>query len=83
MCSRCLGSMPLNGSSSSRISGLCTSAAATLIRCRMPLEYVEILRSCAGDISVRPIAHWAARSGLESLCSFAVAVTNCSPVRNA
>ena len=38
MCSRCLGSMPLNGSSSSRISGSWTSAAATLIRCRMPLE---------------------------------------------
>ena len=38
MCSRCRGSMPLNGSSSSSSSGSCTSAAATLIRCRMPLE---------------------------------------------
>ena len=38
MCSRCRGSMPLNGSSSSRISGSCTSAAATLMRWRMPLE---------------------------------------------
>ncbi len=38
MCSRWRGSMPLNGSSSTRISGSCTSAAATLMRCRMPLE---------------------------------------------
>ena len=35
---RCRGSMPLNGSSSSRTSGSWTSAAATSIRCRMPLE---------------------------------------------
>src|SRR6202000_280460 len=45
MCSRCRGSIPLKGSSSSRTSGSCTSAAATLIRWRMPLEYVAILRA--------------------------------------
>ena len=36
------GSMPLNGSSSSSTDGWCTSDDAILIRCRMPLEYVEI-----------------------------------------
>ena len=39
--------MPLNGSSSSSTDGSCTSAEAILTRCRMPLEYVEIFRSCA------------------------------------
>ena len=38
MCSRCRGSMPLNGSSSSRIDGSWTSAAAILTRWRMPFE---------------------------------------------
>jgi hypothetical protein len=38
MCSRCRGSIPSNGSFRSRTSGSCTRAAATLIRCRMPLE---------------------------------------------
>src|SRR5215467_2029428 len=36
--SRCLGSIPLNGSSSSSTRGSCTNAAATLIRCRIPFE---------------------------------------------
>ena len=38
MCSRWRGSMPLNGSSSSRMRGSWTSAAASLARWRMPFE---------------------------------------------
>ena len=37
MWSRWRGSMPLNGSSRTSAGGSWTSAAATLIRCRMPL----------------------------------------------
>ena len=56
MCSRWRGSIPLNGSSSSSTCGSCTSAAATRVRCRMPLEYVPIRRSCASVISTSSIA---------------------------
>ena len=38
MCSRWRGSIPLNGSSSSRIGGSWTSAAAIFVRCRIPFE---------------------------------------------
>ena len=78
---RCRGSMPLNGSSSSSTGGSCTSAEAILIRCRMPLEYVEISRSWASVISIMAIARWAAAPGSASPCSSALATTNCRPVR--
>ena len=81
MCIRCRGSMPLNGSSSSSTCGSCTSAAATRVRCRMPLEYVSIRRSCASVISTSSSARCAAASGSGSLCSFALASTNSHAVR--
>lgn len=83
MCSRWRGSMPLNGSSSSSTFGSCTSAAATLARWRMPLEYVWIGRSAAAVISTSSSARSAAALGSGSLCSFAEAVTNSRAVRNA
>ena len=76
MCIRWRGSMPLNGSSSSSTSGSCTSAAATRVRCRMPLEYVSIRRSCARLISTSSSARLAAAAGSGSRCSFALASTN-------
>jgi hypothetical protein len=80
-CIRWRGSIPLNGSSSSSTAGSCTSDDAILIRCRMPLEYVEIERSCASLISTSPIDHSAAAPGACSPCSSALATTNCRPVR--
>ena len=61
MCSRWRGSIPLNGSSSSRMRGSWTSAAASLARWRMPLEYVRIGRSAASVSSTVAIARSAAR----------------------
>ena len=63
MCSRWRGSMPLNGSSSSRIGGSWTSAPASLARWRMPFEYVPIGRSAASVRSTVAIARAAAASG--------------------
>ena len=59
-CMRWRGSMPLKGSSSSSSDGSWTSADAIFTRWRMPLEYVEILRSCAYSISTVASARWAA-----------------------
>ena len=73
--------MPLNGSSSSSTDGWCTSDDAILIRCRMPLEYVEIDRSCASVISTSAIDVWAAAPGSARPCSSALATTNWRPVR--
>ena len=81
MCIRWRGSMPLNGSSSSSTDGSCTSAAATRVRWRMPLEYVSSRRSCASVISTSSIARRAAASGSASRCSLALASTNSQPVR--
>ena len=58
------GSMPLNGSSSSSTCGSCTSAPATLARCRMPLEYVPIGRFSASSRSTARIAARAAASAV-------------------
>ncbi len=74
--------MPLNGSSSSSTSGSCTSAAATLIRWRMPLEYVEIRRPAASAMSAISIARPVAAPTFGRPCSLALARTNFSPVRN-
>ena len=82
MCIRWRGSMPLNGSSSSSTCGSCTSAAATRVRCRMPLEYVldpPVLRVGHLDQVERPARPPPAGSG--SLCSFALASTNSRAVR--
>ena len=76
MCIRWRGSMPLNGSSSSSTCGSCTSAAATRVRCRMPLENVSIRRSCASVISTRSSARAAAAAGSGSFCILAQASTN-------
>ena len=75
------GSMPLKGSSSSSTAGSCTSAEAILIRCRMPLEYVEMVRSCASVISIVAIARCAAAPASASPCSSAFTSTNRRPVR--
>ena len=56
MCSRWRGSIPLNGSSRSRIRGSWTSAPASLARWRIPLEYVPIGRSAASVRSTVAIA---------------------------
>ena len=63
MCSRWRGSMPLNGSSSSRTLGSWTSAPASLARWRMPFEYVPIGRSAASVSSTVAIAAWPRPSG--------------------
>ena len=73
--------MPLKGSSSSSTGGSCTSAVAILTRCLMPLEYVEMSRSCASVISTVSSARRAAASGSASRCSSALASTNSQPVR--
>ena len=82
ICSRCRGSMPLNGSSRTSTCGSCTSAAATRVRCRIPLEYVSMRRSCASVISTRDSARRAAASGSGNRCSLALASTNSQAVRN-
>ena len=51
MCSRCRGSAPLNGSSSSSTSGSWTSAAAILMRCFIPFEYPPVDRCAASSRS--------------------------------
>ncbi len=63
MCSRCRGSIPLNGSSSSSTVGSWTSAAATRARWRMPLEYVPCLRCQASCNSTCPSARSVAARG--------------------
>ena len=79
-CTRCRGSMPLKGSSSSSTVGSWTSEAATLIRCRIPLEYVRDGRSARR--SSRPCRSTPrGRAGLARRCSFAFATTNSRPVR--
>ena len=47
------GSSPVSGSSSTSTGGSCTSACATLTRCRMPLEYVGSRRVSDGSRSNR------------------------------
>lgn len=71
--------MPLKGSSRSSTDGSWTSADAIFTRWRMPLLYVEILRSCAYSISTVASALCAAAS--PSPCSSALATTNSRPVR--
>lgn len=73
------GSMPLKGSSSSSSDGSWTRADAILTRWRMPLEYVEILRSCAYSISTVASAFCAALAPRP--CNSALATTNSRPVR--
>ena len=79
MCSRWRGSMPLNGSSSSRIRGSWTSAPASLARWRMPLEYVPIGRSAASVRSTVAIARAAASSGSATPWRRALSRANSQP----
>ena len=81
MCSRWRGSMPLNGSSSSRTVGSWTSAAASLARWRMPFEYVPIGRWAASVSSTVAIARAAAPSGSATPWSWALSRANSWPVR--
>ena len=83
MCSRCRGSMPLNGSSSSRIRGSWTSAPASLARWRMPLEYVPIGRSAASVRSTVAMARAAAASGSATPWSRALSRANSQPGQEA
>ena len=73
--------MPLNGSSSSSTAGSWTSAEAILIRCRMPLEYVEIvavLRVGHLDLRDRPLGRG---PGVGEPVQLGMATTNWRPVR--
>src|SRR5215208_2462316 len=79
---RCRGSMPLKGSSRSKIDGSWTSAAAILARCRIPLEYVPIGRSAAPSSSTVAIARAAAPSGSGKRWSWAARRANSRPVKN-
>ena len=83
MCSRWRGSIPLNGSSRSRIDGSWTSAAAILTRWRIPFEYVPTARSAAAARSTVAIARSVAAAGSGRRCSRAARSTNWRPVRNA
>ena len=60
MWSRWRGSIPLKGSSSSRMVGSWTSAPASFARWRIPFEYVEIGRPAASVSSTVSIARVAA-----------------------
>ena len=81
MCSRWRGSMPLNGSSSSRTVGSWTRAPASLARWRMPFEYVPIGRSAASARSTVAIALAAAASGSATPWRRALSTANSRPVR--
>ena len=83
MCSRWRGSMPLNGSSSSRIGGSWTRAPASLARWRMPLEYVPMGRSGGlgqVDRGDRPVG---GRVRIGQALQPRVERANSRPVRNA
>lgn len=71
--------MPLNGSSRSSTDGSWTRADAIFTRWRMPLLYVEILRSWAYSIST--VASASAAAASPSPWSSALATTNSRPVR--
>ena len=81
MWARWAGSMPLSGSSMSTTSGSCTSAPATLIRCRIPLRV-------AADPAVGRGGHLDGREravgrlvGVFIFCRVALRRTNSRPVR--
>lgn len=78
-CIRWRGSIPLNGSSRSSTEGSWTSAEAIFTRWRMPLLYVEILRSCA--YSIWTVASAFCASAPPRPWSSALATTNSLPVR--
>ena len=71
-----IGSVPLSGSSRSSTSGSCTSAAATLARCRMPFEKVDSRRSAASVSSTVSIARRAAPDASGTLYRAALHSTN-------
>ena len=81
-CRRWTGSRPLSGSSSSSSSGECTSAWASLTRCRMPFEKPPTRRSAASSRPTLAIASAAARGGSGTSRRPAIISTSSRAVRN-